>query len=126
MPDYEHYMNVAGVSRSKAIPALRKEFPLFGKSAMSMVCNPTDYGVQLTRDAEAVLVDNFGYAPGLSARPKRKQEHRRKANRLYVRLDDAMYARLEECYSRSCFASKQDLIEAALSDFCNRMEVVRR
>lgn len=120
MPDYPLYMSGADISRREAINALKQDFPRFEKAALAMVCNPDDYGVQLTPAAETRLVSAFGYFAGLSIRKPKKKDQRKKANRLYVRLDDAMFARLEEVYSRSSFASKQDLIEAALSDFCNR------
>ena len=118
MPDYPLYMDSAKVTRRETAAALREHFPRFGKSAMSMVCNPDDYGVQLTQDAERRLAAVFGWHPGLSFRP-RKPDRRTKANRLTVRLDDAMYKALEDYYKHSAFASKQDLIEAAIALFLN-------
>lgn len=124
MPDYEHYLKSAGVTRAQAVPALKKSFRLFTKSTLSMVCHPDDYGVQLTGDAERALVKAFGWQPGLSVAKRRAEGRRQKPNRLYVRLDDAMSARLESYYSRSAFCSKQDLIEAAILLFLNRVEGV--
>jgi hypothetical protein len=124
MPDYEHYLKSAGVTRAQAVPALKKSFRLFTKSTLSMVCHPDDYGVQLTGDAERALVKAFGWQPGLSVAKRKAEARRQKPNRLYVRLDDAMSARLESYYSRSAFCSKQDLIEAAILLFLNRVEGV--
>lgn len=124
MPDYEHYLKSAGVTRAQAVPALKKNFRLFTKSTLSMVCHPDDYGVQLTGDAERELVKAFGWQPGLSVAKRKAEGRRQKPNRLYVRLDDAMSARLESYYSRSAFSSKQDLIEAAILLFLNRCEGV--
>lgn len=124
MPDYPMYLDCAKVTRKSAVAALREDFPSFTKSTMSMVCHPEDYGVQLTGDAERALVKAFGWQPGLSVAKRKAEGRRQKPNRLYVRLDDAMSARLESYYSRSAFCSKQDLIEAAILLFLNRVEGV--
>lgn len=125
MPDYEHYLKSAGVTRAQAVPALKKSFRLFTKSTMSMVCHPEDYGVQLTKQAERTLCNSFGWHVGLAIRKGQgRKENRAKANRLTLRLDDAMNARLDAFYERSAFASKQDLLEAALLLFLNRCEGV--
>ena len=65
------------------------------------------------------LVAAFGYYAGLAHRP-RKKDTRKKANRLYVRLDDAMFDRLKQLFARTAYSSMQDLIEASLADFIDR------
>ena len=120
MPDYSLYMQAANISRRDAITELKKQFPNFEKPALAMVCNPDNYGVQLTPAAELRLASAFGWYAGLTVRRKKKDAGRKKANRLYVRLDDAMFDRLKQCFARTSYASMQDLIEASLSDFINR------
>ena len=125
MPDYPMYLDCAKVTRKSAVAALREDFPSFTKSTMSMVCHPEDYGVQLTKQAERTLCNSFGWHVGLAIRRGQgRKENRAKANRLTLRLDDAMNARLDAFYERSAFASKQDLLEAALLLFLNRCEGV--
>lgn len=120
MPDYPLYMQAAGISRRDTINELKKQFPNFEKSSLAMVCNPDNYGVQLTPEAEKRLVAAFGYYAGLATRPRKKDTARKKANRLYVRLDDAMFDRLKQLFARTAYSSMQDLIEASLADFINR------
>ena len=120
MPDYPLYMQAAGISRRETINELKKQFPRFEKPALAMACNPEDYGLQLTPEAERRLIKAFGWYAGLSVKRQKRDAGRRKQNRLYVRLDDATASRLEDYYSRSAFASKQDLIEAALTAFLDR------
>ena len=120
MPDYPLYLQAAKISRREAITELKKQFPTFENPALAMVCNPENYGVQLTPGAEKRLVSAFGWYAGLATRPKKKDTGRRKANRLYVRLDDAMFDRLKQLFARTAYSSMQDLIEAALADFINR------
>jgi len=121
MPNYPRYFEKANISRSAAISAIREEYPLFGKPTMTMVCN-AQYGVQLLPEAEALLVREFGLHEGLTIKGKRKKEKRAKPNKLCVRLDDAMYARFEAAFCNSSFVSRQDMLEAAISMFMERIE----
>lgn len=121
MPNYQLYCEKANISRGDAIAAIKEEYTLFSKPTMTMVCN-AQYGVQLLPEAEAVLVREFGLHEGLSIKKKRKHEKRTKANKLCVRLDDAMFARFEAAFCNSSFVSRQDMIEAAISMFMERME----
>lgn len=122
-PDYPLYCRKANITRRQMIEVLKRQYPKYEKMAQTVVCNPDDYGAQLLPDAEALLVANFGYHEGLSYKPKKKS-NRRKANKLTVRLDDTMYARLLRYYSRSSFASMQDFVEAAISNMLDRVEGV--
>ena len=123
MTNYPLYCIKAGITRRDMINCLKQQFPKYEKMAQTVVCNPDDYGAQLIPEAEALLVANFGMHEGLSYKPKKKC-NRRKSNKLTVRLDDAMYARLLRYYSRSSFASMQDFVEAAISNMLDRVEGV--
>jgi hypothetical protein len=87
-----------------------------------MVCNPEKNGLCLLPAAEELLVANFGHGPGLSiTRPdKRNHANKEKPKRLYLRLSDPMYAQVEDLMSRLCFASMQDLLEAAVQQMIER------
>ena len=121
MANYPLYCIKANITRKDMINCLKNQFPKYEKMAQTVVCNPDDYGAQLIPEAEALLVANFGMHEGLSYKPKRKKCHRKKGNKLTVRLDDTMYSRLMEAYQRSSFGSVQDFIEAAISRMLERM-----
>lgn len=120
MPDYRKYCSVAGITNAEMVEALKAKYPKYSKSTQSMVCNPEDYAVQLTDEAEELLVDKFGYAPGLSQRAPKNHENKAKPYRLYVRINDELKGRLDGVKSRMGFATDQDLIESALWQFCDR------
>jgi hypothetical protein len=121
MPNYPRYFEKANITRGDAIAAIKDQYPLFSKPTMTMVCNE-EYGVQLLPDAEMILATKFGLHEGLSIKGKRKKEKRAKPNKLCVRLDDAMFARFEAAFCNSSFVSRQDMLEAAISMFMERME----
>ena len=106
------------------VGVIQKDYPYFGKEQMSFACNPERNALQLIPAAEEMLVDAFGLGPGLSISPKvcNKRSHGNKAkpNRLYVRVNDALRSQIQSIYERMCFASMQDLLEAALGDFVRK------
>lgn len=118
--DYGLYMHGADVSRKQVITILNNKFPKFSKASMTMVCNPKDYGMKLVPDAERELIANFGWHAGLSERKRYSEAGRKRHNKLTLRLDDALFAQLQEVYRRTSFASMQDLLEAAIVEFINR------
>lgn len=120
MPDYSLYMEGADITRKQVISTLKSKYKKFGKATMTMVCNPSDYGVSLLPEAERKLIDEFGYHAGLMERRRRSKGNRKKKNRLYVRLDDSLFEQVNEVFHRSAFMSMQDMIEAALVEFINR------
>lgn len=130
MPDYDQYARTAGVTRTAIIKELHRQYPRYGKATHAMVCAPEKYAVQLIPEAEALLRETFGDAPGLSEasvgveppKPRRK-ENRTKGNKLTVRLDDSLFSQLRDFYGRTCFASMQDMVEAAIVEFLNKRNV---
>lgn len=130
MPNYNTYVSEAGITNRDMIAELKKYYPRYGKPVQSMVTHPEKYGVQLVPEAEARLTLAFGEHPGLSETwlmidpgelPKAVHKERRlKANKLTVRLDDSLFSQLRELYDRTAFASMQDMVEAAITEFINR------
>lgn len=120
MSDYALYLDSACITRKAAIESLSSKYPKFGKATMTMVCNPEDYGVALVPEAEKKLIDDFGVHAGIKLKRQRAEASRKKKNRLQVRLDDSLFAQLNEIYQRSAFVSMQDMLEAAIVEFINR------
>lgn len=117
MTDYRRYCSIAGITNKEMVDRLHTAFPKYSKATQSMICDPWGYAVQLVPEAEKILVDSFGYAPGLADdRPPKKHSHGNKAkpNRLYVRLDDDLMVKVRSTMDRMSFATAQDFIEAAL------------
>lgn len=124
MVDYNKYFNSVAITRNDAIRVISKRFRKFDKEPMSMCANANQYGVQLCPEAEDMLAKAFGYGEGLSLKKPSKHSHgnKNKPNRLYVRVDGTLKDRIESIYMRMNFRSMQDLIEAALVEFCARRE----
>lgn len=123
MPDYRKYCSDTGITNGEMVEALREQFPKYSKSTQSMICNPADYAVQLTEEAEILLISHFGFAEGLAAKAPRNHANKAKPHRLYVRINAELKARLEELKARLHFSTEQDLIEAALWQFCEKYAV---
>ena len=112
MPDYGKYRAALKLSNNDIIAAVKKSCPGFTKIQCSMINNPVRYGMQLTKAAEEALVDNYGYAEGLSIKKrKRGQVKRIKTNRLTVRLDDASYDRVKNKMQQRGSESVQSFLE---------------
>ena len=125
MPDYRLYCSTAGITNAEMVEKLKSKYPKYTKATQSMVCNPADYAVQLIPAAEDLLMDAFGYAPGLVAPDpdaRRRIAHGSKTRpcRLYVRVDQALLDRVKSTAERMSFATMQDLIEAALYQFVEK------
>ena len=125
MIDYLRYADIAGIQQKDMVEAVATEYPGFTKAQMSFACNPAQYALCLIPEAEKLLEDRFGKAPGLSISIKigdKKHGNKNKPNRLYVRLDDSLRSRVQSVYESMCFASMQDMLEAAIADFVSRHE----
>ena len=126
MADYVLYSESCGIQQKDMVAAIKEQYPFFGKSQMSFACNPQRNALQLIPAAEDILVNKFGAGPGLSISPKmvskRSHDNKRKPNRLSVRIDNALRARVQAVYEQMCFATMQDLIEAALAQFVEKYE----
>lgn len=125
MTDYTSYRDSKGLSNNDIIRAIRDVFPRYSKAQHSMVSNPGKNGVCLLPEAESLLVKTWGYGPGLSIseklRKKRKShDNKDKPRRLYVRISDAMFERVDAAMKRMSFATTQDFIEAAIQQMLDK------
>ena len=126
MADYILYGDSCGICQADMVRCIKDKYPYFSKSQMSMACNPVRNALQLIPAAEDMLVEKFGPGPGLSISPKLEHKkfhgNRAKPNRLYVRINDDLKARVQRVYEQMCFASMQDLLEAAIAEFVQKYE----
>ena len=125
MANYLLYAEHNDISQKDMVQAIQTKYPFFSKVIMSIACNPERNAVQLIPAAEDILVDTFGGGPGLSISPKltradRHHGNKNKPNRMCVRLDDGLRSRVQALYERMCFATYQDLLEAAIAEFVER------
>lgn len=129
MPNYLLYAETKNILQKDMIEAIKPHYPSFDKPHMSLACHPDQYALQLIPAAEDILVEKFGAGPGLGISPKlegralRKHDNKNKPNRMCVRLDDALRSRVEALYASMCFATYQDLLEAAIAEFVQKHEV---
>lgn len=125
MTNYNSYRESKGIQNTDMVRAIRSAYPRYSKVQQSMVNNPEKNGVCLLPEAEAILVKEFGNGPGLtiSVKPKRSHSNKDKPNRLYVRLNDDLCNRVEALMKVLSLSTKQDLIEAAIVQMCNRYGV---
>lgn len=127
MTNYNQYRAAVGITRRQMIEAVAEEFPRYSKIQDSM-CSNINYGICLLPEAEAILAEKFGEAPGLniSGLPKktreRKPDNRKKKNRLIVRLDDETARRVRALMADMHFTHAQDFLEQALLSMLENWE----
>ena len=121
--NYNVYRAAKNLSNSEVIRVIRTRYPKYTKVSNSFVNNAETTGVCLLPEAEKLLVNTFGNGPGLSAEVERKQknhDNKDKPHRYCVRLSEEMNERVEKTMKYLCFATKQDFLEAAITQMCNR------
>jgi hypothetical protein len=129
MTNYKAYRSAVGISSGQMIETIRAEYPKFSKIQNSMVSNPA-YGICLLPEAESLLVEKYGTAPGLtvsdghtvSKATPRKADKRRKKNRMTVRLDDETALRVRELMTAMHYIRAQDFLEQALLSMLENWE----
>lgn len=122
MTDYNSYRLSKNLTNRDIISCVRSKYPSYGKMQNSVVNNPERNGVCLLPEAEKLLIQKFGYGPGLLARRPSARNHgnKDKPNRYSVRLSTELSQRVEQVMDYLCFTSKQDFIEAAIVQMCDR------
>lgn len=131
MTDYKLYRNEKHISNTEMVDAIKPEFPGFSKIQASMVQQPLKYGLCLLPEAEAILIEKYGQGLGLETgridsvysepeEPVKKVVHRRKRNRLAVRLTDEMYRKVMIMMYKLNFNTVQDFLEATLQVMVER------
>lgn len=129
MANYLLYADTHNITQREMVDAIQAYYPEFTKVQMSLACYPERNALQLIPAAEDILLGNFGPGPGLAISPKiegrknRSHGNKNKPNRMCVRLDDALRSKVEALYQSMCFASYQDLLEAAIAEFVQKHEV---
>lgn len=107
----------AGCKAVDMVEVVREIYPKYDKYLHSKVENGKDYGVQLRPDATKELVQRF--APDIQAKPRKP--NRRKSNRIYARLPDALFAKLQQ-HLQSTGQTAQDFIEGLIAQFFKTTE----
>lgn len=126
MTDYAAYRENKSITNGQFIETLNGKFEGFTKIQSTNISKPWKYAVCLTQEAEDVLVERYGIGPGLAHyKPpkKRRADKRTKPNRMMVRLDDSMYARVMSLMHRLNFNTAQDFLEATLKVMVEREEM---
>ena len=127
MANYNLYGKTVNAMQKDMVSIIKAKYTLFRKEYMSLACNSEKTALQLIPAAEELLADALGAGPGLSISPSMnrhtKHDNKNKPNRLCVRVGNDLRSRIQAVYEQMCFASMQDLIEAALAQFVDRYEV---
>ena len=126
MADYIFYADSCGIKQKDMVEVIKQKWPFFVKEQMSLACNPERNALMLIPAAEDMLVEKFGKGPGLGISPKlRKHSHENKNKpcRLCVRVSNDLRSRVQKVYEQMCFATMQDLLEAAVAEFVQRHEI---
>lgn len=99
---------VKTMKRTEIIEILKKKYPNFNKSTMSMISNPDKYGVCLTKEANDYLM---GACPELGKKPKAKKKPNRKNNRrLSVYVNDDVADLVQNAVYRHGYTTIQDYL----------------
>ena len=125
MQNYVEWLEATGITQKIMVQILRPYFPSFTKSICSVAMKPKKYGLSLCPEAETVLTETFGPAPGLAYPPdsgdmpvpKKSRENRTRGNRITVWMRDDLYMRLISLKTEKDFPTMQALAEAALMEF---------
>ena len=126
-PDYELYRATVGITNSQMTKTLNAEFPHYTRITASMVNQPDKYGVCLTPKAEDILARRYGLGKGLAwvtyvidnIRSKR-DDHRKKGNRITVWLSDDTYFRLLSLKTAKIYPTLQSFAEAAIVELIEK------
>ena len=102
----------SGCKSIEMVEVVKGIYPKYDKYIHSKVENGREYGITLRPDAMDALVQRF--APDLQARPRKP--NRRKPNRIYARLPDALFEKLQQ-HLQSTDQTAQDFIEALIAQF---------
>ena len=126
MTDYKAYQKHVGISNPEMTAELQQVYPSYSKVAASYVNNPREYGVCLLPEAERLLLSLFGPGPGLESLPwqeqpkKKRQDKRRKTNRITFRMDDELWQMANAAKKETGCESWQQLMECLLVDYIRR------
>lgn len=115
------YNAATGTTNSDERRVLKTRFPRYDRSTHSMVTHPEDYGVELTDEAQELLVSVFGPGPGLGQNPRqvkrvRKSDANRSCpHRYYFRLDEKTAAGFALLMKDKGFSTVQDFVSSLIT-----------
>lgn len=125
--DYEMYRNSVGITNAQMTKILNRTFPHYTRITASMVNQPEKYGVCLTPSAEDLLARTFGLGRGLAWVTyvkenirARRDDHRKKGNRITVWLSDDTYFRLLSLKTANIYPTLQSFAEAAIVELIEK------
>ena len=117
MADYAKYRESVQISNVQMTEALSEAFPGYSKIQSAMVNAPMKYGVCLSPEAEAYLIEVFGYGAGLNTKAKKNSKVKRsKSNRMACRLDDQTYDAVKSKMAEMGLKSAQEFIEYSVKE----------
>lgn len=114
------YNRVTGTSNSDEKAVLKARFPKYDRATHSMVSHPESYGVELTDEAQQLLISVFGPGPGLGENPRKRKstrshENRRCPNRFYFRLDEKTAAGFALLMKNRGYSTVQDFVSSLIT-----------
>ena len=103
--DIKRFRKKYHLSNADIVRVIQYKYPKFCKYALCMATNPKEYGVQLTHNAEIVLM----------AAVSKKKDNRKKNHQLTVRVDDYLYDKLM-WFCKDNGITVQDAIEMMMAN----------
>lgn len=107
----------SGCKSIEMVDVVKGIYPKYDKYIHSKCENGREYGITLRPDAMDALVQRF--APEIQAKPRKP--NRRKPNRIYARLPDALFEKLQQ-HLQSSGQTAQDFIEGLIAQFFKSTE----
>lgn len=103
---------MSGITAKEIVEAVRTVYPKYDKALQSKCENGELYGIRLRPDAMRMLTDR--YLPD-----RKRQENRKKPNRVHARLTDAAYEQLMRILQREG-KTMQDFLETLILQYIER------
>jgi len=95
MSDYKAYREHVGIENIDMTHALHAEFPKYNRFVAVSVNHPETHGVCLTKEAEQILIEQFGEGPGLTHyKQKKRKDKRLKTHQITFRMNDDLYKKI--------------------------------
>lgn len=119
------YNKALGVSNTDERRILKVRFPRYDRATHSMITHPEDYGVELTDEAQDLLISVFGPGPGLGQNPRRRISIRKECNRrcpyrFSFRLDEETATAFTRLMKDRGFRTVQDFLSSIVIDLVKK------
>ena len=126
-PDYELYRNSVGITNAQMTKTLSEVYRGYSKIIASFVNQQDKYGVCLLPAAEDLLARTYGIGKGLAWVTyvkenirARRDDHRKKGNRITIWLSDDTYFRLLSLKTAKVYPTFQAFAEAAIVELIEK------